>query len=114
MRGALFETWVVSEVVKAFAHHGRSTPLFFWRDSTGLEVDLVWESADRLQGVEIKSGRTFATDWPQALGRWRALQPGPLPTPWIVYGGQGDHERQGCRVLGWAELAAHLRQTVAA
>ena len=112
LRGALFETWVVSEVVKAFAHRGRSTPLFFWRDSTGLEVDLVWESADGLQGVEIKSGRTFAADWPQALARWRALQPGPLPTPWIVYGGQGDHERQGCRVLGWAELAACLQARV--
>lgn len=53
LRGALFETWVVSEVVKAFAHRGRSTPLFFWRDSTGLEVDLVWETADGLQGAEI-------------------------------------------------------------
>ena len=53
LRGALFETWVVSEVVKAFAHCGRSTPLFFWHDSTGLEVDLVWETADGLQGAEI-------------------------------------------------------------
>jgi hypothetical protein len=26
----------------------------------------------------------------------------------LVYGGDGAYERQGCRVLGWRELAAEI------
>ncbi len=38
LHGALFETLVLSEVYKAFAHRGERPPLFFWRDRTGHEA----------------------------------------------------------------------------
>ena len=105
LRGALFETWVVSELVKRRFHAGQSAELFFWRDSTGLEIDVVFERSDGLQAIEIKSGATVASDWLHALSRWRSLVDEPTPPPWLVFGGEGQHERQGVLMRGWREFA---------
>ena len=106
-RGALFETWVVSELVKQRFNQGQPMDLHFWRDHIGQEVDVVFESEDGLQALEIKSGSSFASDWPNALQKWQQLAAGAAtPMPIIVYGGAGAFERQGCRVRGWKDFCA--------
>jgi predicted AAA+ superfamily ATPase len=62
-RAALFETFVVSELVKHRFNQGEASDLYFWRDSTGNEVDVVFETPNGLQAIEIKSVSTFAPDW---------------------------------------------------
>lgn len=104
MRGALFETWVVSELVKRRFSAGQSAELFFWRDNVGHEVDVVFEAAQGLQAIEIKSGGTFVSDWPQSALKWVKLSGSPL-APQIVYGGRDCHTRDRCEVLGWREFA---------
>ena len=106
LRGALFETWVVSELVKQRFNAGRGADLYFWRDSTGLEIDIVFEQADGLQAIEIKSGATVASDWLHGLSRWRALLGEPAPASWIVFGGEGRRALQGIEVRGWRECLA--------
>jgi hypothetical protein len=59
-RGALFESWVVAELLKARFASGLGSNLFFWRDRSGHEVDLLVEQGATLTPVEIKSGRTVA------------------------------------------------------
>jgi predicted AAA+ superfamily ATPase len=103
-RGALFETYVVSECIKQRFNAGQSADLYFWRDSAGHEVDLLLETPQGMQAVEIKSGSTFASDWPDAIQKWQKFAVDAVPLPVIVYGGEGDYERQGCRVVGWREL----------
>jgi len=105
-RGALFETWVVSELVKQRFNAGQQAELFFWRDNTGHEVDVVYDTPQGLQGVEIKSGSTFASDWPKAINKWISLAPDQVCTPRIVFGGDGAYSRQGCDVQGWQAFAA--------
>lgn len=100
-RGALFETWVVSELAKRHLNAGWPADMYFWRDSAGHEVDVLLETQEGLQAVEIKSGMTFAADWPQAVTKWRALTGEESRLPWVVFGGEGDYERQACRALGW-------------
>lgn len=102
-RGALFETWVVSELLKQRYNAGQSAELYFWRDSTGSEVDVVFETPQGLQAIEIKSGSTFASDWPQGVHKWQALAGSDALTPSIVFGGEGRYARQGCEVRGWRE-----------
>lgn len=109
-RGALFEGLVVAEFVKAAFNAGRPAELYFWRDSGGHEVDLLLPWRGRLLPVEIKSGATFATDWTIAAQRLATLLGDEALPPWIVHGGQGDLQRQGCRALGWRELAAALAE----
>lgn len=103
-RGALFETWVVSEFVKGRFNLGRPADLYFWRDNNGLEADLIFEVDTRLQPVEIKSGQTVTRDYVragQAAGRFAGDE--ALP-PWLIYGGSESYERSGVRVISWKDL----------
>ena len=60
MRGALFETWVIGEMVKSRFNRGLPGNLYFWRDRKGDEVDILVEVGKYLIPVEIKSGKTFS------------------------------------------------------
>lgn len=100
-RGVLFETYVVSELVKQRFHAGRPADLYFWRDHVGHEVDVLYETPQGLQAIEIKSGSTFAADWPQAVQKWRTLAGNDALPPILVFGGEERYEREGYRVVGW-------------
>ncbi len=104
-RGALFETWVMSELFKQRFNAGQGADLFFWRDSIGHEIDVVWETQRGLQAVEVKSGSTFASDWPQAARKWVGMADTPTLPPVIIYGGSGRYARENCQVTGWREFA---------
>lgn len=105
-RGALFETWVVSEMIKQRFNAGQPADLYFWRDSAGHEIDVVFETAAGLQAVEIKSGSTFASDWTDGLKKWQKFA-GDTPTlkPILIYGGTDSHEREHCLLTGWQDVA---------
>ncbi len=103
-RGALFETYVVSELVKRRFNAGQPADLYFWRDHAGHEVDLLFETPEGLQSVEIKSGSTFASDWPQAVRKWQTLAGQDALPPILVFGGEESYEREACRVVGWRLL----------
>lgn len=103
-RGALFETYVVSELMKQRLNAGQPRDLYFWRDSAGNEVDVVIESAQGLQAIEIKSGSTFASDWTDGLKKWQKFAGDESIQPSLVYGGTDSHEREGVQVWGWPAL----------
>lgn len=54
MSGAMLETWVVSEIIKSYLHHGRVPRVYFYRDKDKREVDLLIEESGTLYPVEIK------------------------------------------------------------
>lgn len=105
-RGALFETWVVSELYKQRLNAGLPPDLYFWRDSTGNEVDVVSETPAGLRPLEIKSGSTFASDWANGLKKWQALAQAESLQPALVYGGSLSYEREGLNVWGWKDVAS--------
>ena len=104
VRGAIFETWVVSETLKHRLNLGLPADLYFWRDNHGLEVDLVFEHGRQLHSVECKSGTTYASDWSDAARRWRrAAGPAAADTV-LVYGGESDFAREDHRVISWRRV----------
>ncbi|HIY82964.1 MAG TPA: ATP-binding protein [Candidatus Rubneribacter avistercoris] len=54
MSGAFMENFVVSEIRKSFLNAGLDTPLYYYRDRDGKEVDLVLECDGELHPIEIK------------------------------------------------------------
>jgi predicted AAA+ superfamily ATPase len=104
-RGALFETWVFSELYKQSLNAGQTPALHFWRDSTGNEIDLIDETARGLRPIEIKSGATYAKDWAAGLRKWLALAKTESLQPAIVYGGDLSFEREDLKVWGWKDVA---------
>ncbi|ADC72040.1 AAA family ATPase [Thioalkalivibrio sp. K90mix] len=101
LRGQVFETYVISELRKAFLNRGEPPLFHFWRDSNGNEVDLLIEWAGGLMPVEIKSGQTLNRDFFTGLERWTALAGDMARLPTLIYGGEGEHQRKAVRVLGW-------------
>lgn len=104
LRGALFETLVVSEFLKARYNEGQPADIYFWRDNNGLEADLVFERDGRLQTVEIKSGQTVTSDFIRAGQRSTVFAGDEALQPWLIYGGEQSYERSGVRVIGWREI----------
>jgi len=58
IRGPLFETFILSEILKSFIHRGEQPPLFFWRTSHGVEVDFVVDKGLSLIPIEVKATAT--------------------------------------------------------
>jgi predicted AAA+ superfamily ATPase len=56
--GPIMETAVLSEIVKTLTHRGIDPRVYFWRTSTGTEVDFLIETADKLVPVEVKLSAT--------------------------------------------------------
>jgi predicted AAA+ superfamily ATPase len=105
LRGAIFESWVVSEVLKARAHQGLDLQLRYFRESRGLEVDLIIESVKRIVLTECKSGQTVASDFFKSLTRLTELlnewgEKRPIQSR-VVYGGDAAQTRTSGRVLPW-------------
>lgn len=103
-RGALFETWVVSELLKARYSRGLASNLYFWRDRSGHEVDVVIEQGDTLIPVEIKAGQTVTRDYFRGLEKWLQIAGNSAGRPRIVYAGDQRQTRQGHDVVPWREL----------
>ena len=53
--GNIFETFVISEIVKSYLNAGIiNPPLYFYRDKDKKEIDLIIEEAEKIYPIEIK------------------------------------------------------------
>jgi predicted AAA+ superfamily ATPase len=107
LRGAIFECWVISEVLKHHTHRGITPRLWFYRDQKGHECDLLIEDGQGVTAVEIKSGQSIATDTFAGLSRLVPdIQAGPArPQPVtqvIVYAGADSYVRSRAHILSWS------------
>lgn len=59
LKGRLFENAVMNEIKKSFINVGIDQQLYYYRDSNGNEIDLVYVKDGKLNCVEIKSGTKF-------------------------------------------------------
>lgn len=103
-RGPVFESFVISELIKNFFHQGREPDLYFWRDSAGHELDAVIDRGRERLAVEIKSGQTVAQDFFAGIDFWRKLVGDPAASAALVYGGESSYRRSGVAVYSWNAL----------
>jgi len=105
-RGALFENWIMTELLKAQTNHGLKPTLHFLRDKEGHEIDALIETGpDTFHAVEIKSGETIASDFFSGLDYWRAKLTRQTITPWLIHGGTTLQHREKATVLPWNDLS---------
>ncbi len=104
LRGPIFETWVVSEMLKYRLHRGKRNNLYFWRDRAGREVDVLIDQGGVLVPVEVKSGQTIASDFDRGLRRWLNYAGNEAGGPRIVYGGEESLVREGVQYVSWRDL----------
>lgn len=105
LRGALFETLIVAEFLKARFNEGFPSNLFFWRDNVGLEVDLLLDEPDGLHPVEIKSSATVTDDLLKGLRKWLTVAGDVARMPRLIYAGPESYVRSRIDIRRWQEAS---------
>lgn len=107
LRGAIFETFVMTEFWKHYANGGVTDRLFHYRDGAQREIDLLDECSPRRLLVEIKSGQTPSAEWGETLKRISAEIPGTSRLC-VVYGGRLSQVRSGVEYVPWSRIGGEL------
>lgn len=109
MRGALFETWVVSELIKHRFNQGLHSNLYFWRDSQGHEVNVLIDRGEHLVPIEIKAGQTISSNYFDGLSYWQKLNANAeQQKAYLIYAGESSHDRSQAGVIAWQNMGALL------
>jgi uncharacterized protein len=102
-KGALYENFVINELMKN-CYNQRVQPSFhYFRDSNGNEVDLIIEQSNFTYAIEIKSGKTINDSFFKGLNYYSALSTGKVKSI-CVYGGEEQYNYKGHEVMGWMNL----------
>ncbi len=101
--GSLFESFVVSEILKQRFNAGLESRVYYWRSSSGHEIDLLLDFGTVQLPIEIKSGATVASDFVQAINMYRKINPS-CRNAIVVYGGANSYVEDNVWFLGWREL----------
>ena len=104
MRGPVFETWVIDEFIKNYYNRRRNPDMFFWRDASGNEIDVIISRGNELLPIEIKSSQTFSDNLIKKLHFWRTLTGNPKYPGVLIYGGNRFLEFKGLKILPWMML----------
>jgi len=103
-RGAVFEAFAVSECRKYLFNTGSQAQIYFWRESNGVEIDLLIESSAGITPVEIKSAKTIASDFFKHLDSWRKAAGLPEQNGALIYAGDEAYMRKNTLILPAALL----------
>ena len=108
LRGPIFETWVVSEILKHRTNRGLTGGVWFYRDRNGAEVDLVIDRPAGLSLVEAKSSTTASSSLFDGIRRVRrhfADAPAECDAT-VAYGGDQFQQREEGRLIPWRMMRA--------
>ncbi len=103
LRGALFETFVVSELLKQRLNNLKTPNLYYWRDNTGHEIDVIMDFSDVVLPIEIKAGETVAEDFFKNLNFYRKINPSCKKAA-IIYGGENSFVEKNTWVIGYRDI----------
>lgn len=102
LRGAIFETMLVTELIKQRLNAGLAINLYYWRDKTGHEVDILSEEKNSILPIEIKSGKTITTEFFKNIDYWNKLSGNKKAL--ILYAGTQNQKRSnGFEIQNWKE-----------
>ncbi|HBM15205.1 MAG TPA: AAA family ATPase [Lentisphaeria bacterium] len=103
-RGFLFENWIISEFMKSRYNRGKDINLYFWRNNTGIEIDLIIDHPDGFIPVEIKSGSTFSRSWADSVIHWKEMAGNSPKNSFIIYGGNEFHTINDINIVPWQNI----------
>jgi predicted AAA+ superfamily ATPase len=102
LRGALLENLILLELLKGRLNQGLRSNLFYWRDRTGNEIDILIDQPSGAIPVEVKSASTFNSDFLKGINYWQKINP-KVKTSYLVFTGK-DGETDRTKILNWRNL----------
>lgn len=90
--GNLFENWVILDLMKSRFNQAKDPHLYFYRDVSGKEVDLLFQQGSHLIPIEIKSGKTFTPSFLKGLKFFHSQALKRAKGGAIIYGGSNSQK----------------------
>ena len=112
LRGQLFENLVVIEIYKHFLNQGIKPSLYFYRDSSQKEVDLIYKVGDNLLPIEIKSSQTFTPNFFNTLKYFNKInnskssQQSELNQGYVIYAGDMEILNTNYQLINYKNMEA--------
>jgi predicted AAA+ superfamily ATPase len=106
LRGSIFESWVVSEIVKNRMANAESEGVHFFRDKAGLEADVLVQRRTGFVVAEVKAGQTIGPGMAAEAGKVQGVlsAAGIGGEIVVVHGGDARQVRNGVTYLPWNEI----------
>lgn len=104
LRGVLFENMVILNFVKQRFNAGKVPHLYFYRDKSQREVDLIEERGTALYAYEIKSAKAFTKNFVQNLDYFRQVAGQDVVSTQIIYDGEINIETPENGMLNFRNL----------
>ena len=108
LKGNLFENMMVAEYVKRMNHSNTLHDIWFWRDVTGNEIDMLYLDNGKFHLFEIKSSETILNEQFKGLAYFETTHPSATFAKHLVYAGNEDQDRTQARVLSWKKFGGPL------
>lgn len=104
LRGALFENLIILELLKTRFNNGQRSNLFYWRDRTGNEIDVLIDQSSQVVPIEIKTATTFSADYVKGINYWKKIN-ASTQNAYVVYTGKNS-AMDDVTILNWKELSS--------
>ncbi len=98
--GQIFENLVILEAIKTRLNKGLNPNIYFFRDTNGLEVDILYKQGANLTPVEIKSSSTFNKTFNKGIHKFQKLAKN-AQKGYIVYSGNFEPDTETISVLNY-------------
>lgn len=108
MRGAIFENYVVMEVIKHRYNRGLLNGVYFYRDSNQNEVDILLKEEGEITAIEVKSSMTYHTSFESDISQLSDWIKTPVVNKMIVYTGDFENTTSDIKILNYRHLQHHL------
>ncbi|TJZ61290.1 ATP-binding protein [Sphingobacterium olei] len=103
-RGNIFENMIIAEHIKSTNHLYQFNDLYFWQDSNGNEIDLLWKVDRTFIATEIKAAKTITTEMFKQLDKFESYQETHVQKV-LIYGGNQSQKRSKYLVRSWNEAS---------
>lgn len=90
LRGAIFENMVICDMLKDRYHRGLSNNLFFYRDKSQREVDVLQEDGTKIYAYEIKSAMRYHPEFVNNLDYFRKLYGDDVASTQVIFSGTDE------------------------
>ncbi len=104
LKGGLFENLVILDMYKTQLNKGVNKDLYFWKDSNGNEIDLLWTEGEKINIAEIKYNNTFSQNYLKGLNSFIAPDKYKINKKWLVLGDHLPQIRSNINITGFKKV----------
>ncbi len=103
-KGGVFENLIIIDLLKQRYNKGLQPNIYFWRDSHGTEVDVLFDKGEKITPIELKSAQTKNLNFFNGINYYRQLAKTNSTKGYVIYGGNDNAVVEDNSLLPWNEV----------